>query len=116
MKCKKGKRIMKEKKKAREGEELDILCRYIFSTTTEPKPHSAPLITREETLKSNICVAHAHCKKLEKPVSYEEEMNKVLKLNNLPTIIIPKNSNSNKIYRSAEQVGKKKRSTRNKTM
>ncbi len=75
---------------------------YSTVTTFQPQQnqnpiYSAPLITREETLKINIRVAHARYKNLEKPGSYEEELNKVEKLNNVPTIKIPKKQNSNNI-------------------
>ncbi len=64
MKCKKRKEIVTEKKKnAREEEELDILCSYNFSNTQNQDPiNSSPLITGNETLKSNISLAHAHYK------------------------------------------------------
>ncbi len=43
-----------------------------------------PDITREETLKINICVAHAHYRNLENPGTYGEELNKILTANKLP--------------------------------
>lgn len=54
-----------------------------------------PEITKEELLKINICVAHAQGKNREKPGTYANELNKVLKANNLPNIIIPEDTDTN---------------------
>ncbi len=54
---------------------------YATVTTFQPQQNQNPtygaaLITREETLKINICVAREHYKNLEKPGSYEKELTK----------------------------------------
>ncbi len=43
-------------------------------------------------LKIHICVAHAQVKNQEKPGTYGKELNKILKVNNLPDIIKPDES------------------------
>ncbi len=43
-------------------------------------------------LKINICVAHANYKNQERPGTYASELNKVLRANNLPNIIIPEDT------------------------
>ena len=48
------------------------------TTNTQPITYSPPIITREDTFKINICVLHAHCMNIDKPGSYEEELNIVL--------------------------------------
>ena len=65
--------------------------------------YTAPQITREETLKINICVAHAHYKNLENPGTYGEELNKILTANNLPNIIIPECPNSSRVFTTQSQ-------------
>ena len=69
---------------------------------TQPQLSFQSLITREESLKINICVAHAHYKTLNNPGTYAEELNKTLTLNGLPNIKIPGdddpgNTNTNNI-------------------
>ena len=56
--------------------------------------YKLPEITREDLLRINICMAHAQYKNKENPGSYANELNKVLKANNLPSIIIPENHNT----------------------
>ncbi len=50
---------------------------------------NTPTITKEELLKINIRVAHAQFKNQEKPGTYKYELNRILKANNLPSIVIP---------------------------
>ncbi len=67
-----------------------------IKTTQNQKIPLQPSITKEELLKINIYVAHAHYKTQENPGKYSEELNKILEANQLPTIIILENSNPNK--------------------
>ena len=55
---------------------------------TKPQYYSTPHITREETLKVNICVAHALYGNLGRG-TYAHELNRILTAYNLPNIIIP---------------------------
>ncbi len=94
MKCPKRKMILKEKRK-------DEIERQNMKYVEAARGHGSvpaqaampryvhPEITKEETLKIHICVAHAHYRNLENPGSYGEELNKILTANNLPNIIIP---------------------------
>ncbi len=95
MKCTKRKAIIKEKRKA-EAERSKVTYLGAAKTLTQThhmtnsyQHHITPLITREEALKINICVSHAHYKNMESPGSYAEELNKILTLNNLPNIVVP---------------------------
>lgn len=60
--------------------------------------YKMPEITKEDLLKINICVAHAQCKNREKPGTYAYELNKVLKANNLPNIIIPEDTDTKTVF------------------
>ncbi len=60
-----------------------------------------PSVTRVDMLKINICIVHAHYRNMEKPGSYEEELNKIFTVNNLPNIIIPETPDSRKALRIA---------------
>ncbi len=60
-----------------------------------PQQYQVPEITKEEILKINICVAHAHYANLSNSGTYSHELNKVLTTNNLPNIIIPYSVNLN---------------------
>ena len=104
MKCTAKKELIKEKRKEenRKSKMTYSAITNMTSTQYQSQPLPPPTqpvhnITREETLKINICVAHAHYRNIEKPGSYAEELNKVLKANHLPTIIIPDSPNSQDI-------------------
>ncbi len=60
-----------------------------FPSQTLKPFHTYTEITREETLKINICVAHAHYRNLENPGTYGEKLYIVLTANGLPNIVIP---------------------------
>ncbi len=74
-----------------------------------------PEITKEETLKIHICVAHGHYKNLEKPGSYGEELNKILTANNHPNIIIPDCPKSEKILTKESQENAEQQTTTHKS-
>ncbi len=68
-----------------------------------PQPQPACNITREETLKINICVAHAHYQNIANPGCYAEQLNKILKANNRASIIIPDTPDSQQMYTNATE-------------
>ncbi len=94
MKCPKRKMIIKEKRKdeieRQNMKYVDVARGHgsLPSQAAMPR-YIFPEITKEETLKIHICVAHAHNRNLENPGSYVEELNKILAANNLPNIITP---------------------------
>ena len=103
MRCIKRKKIMKEKRRE-EAERNRLGYAGITTVNTTQPQHSQPqmpinlqpTITREDMLKINICIAHAHRQDLLKPGSYEKELEQTLLLNELPTIKIPKTSQTSK--------------------
>ncbi len=94
MRCPKRKDIIK-KKREEEQEKNRItytgVTRANLPTANQPV-YNTPVVTREEILKINICVAHARMRETDHPGSYETELNKILKLNNLPTIKVPQDT------------------------
>ena len=91
MRCPKRKEIIKEKRsQINEREKLSFatVSKIIPSATSMTMPQM-PSVTKEELLKIHTCVAHAQNKEQIKPGTYKYELNRVLKANNLPTIIIP---------------------------
>ncbi len=95
MRCPIKKQIIKNKREE-EREKNKMPYTGAVKTSIQSVPvtqlgvHSVPLITKEEMLQIQICIAHARMKELDRPGSYEAELNKTLKLNNFPTIKIPK--------------------------
>ncbi len=63
----------------------------ITQSSLSPKTlfYNLPMITKEELLNINICIAHAQNKKQQKPATYATEFNIILTANNLPNIVIP---------------------------
>ncbi len=110
MKCTTRKTLIKDKRKE-ENERNKMTYAQLTQTripqqqthTQPPQPQPAYNITREETLKINICVAHAHYQNIAKPGCYAEELNKILKANNLPTIVIPDTPDSQNMYTNATE-------------
>ncbi len=108
MKCTIRKDILKEKRR-REAERNQMT--YVGATrntnsntntypphqTTQIQHHTVPGINKEDTLKFNICFVHAHYRNIENSRSFEDELNKILTLNNLPKIKIPETPSSAKI-------------------
>ena len=95
MRCIKRKEIIKNKRE----EKLQRSKRtYTGAARTNLQPaaqpqlglQNAPIVTREEVLKLHISIAHAKMKDVDCPGSYETELHSILKLNDLPTIKIPK--------------------------
>lgn len=93
MRCNKRKEILKEKRKQM-NEKQNLTYASISQVTPKvTMPNMKfPSITKEEILKIHICIAHAQGKDQKKPGTYKTELDKVLKANNLPTIIIPDDS------------------------
>ena len=72
MKCPKRKMIMKVKRKQeaeRQNMTYSDMTRVQINISSQAKPpqYNAPQITREELLKINICISHAHHKNLIDP-------------------------------------------------
>lgn len=79
MKCSKRKMILKEKRKKeieRQKITFSDISRVQISIPPQVKTShfTVPQITKEETLKIHICVAHAHYKNLGKPGTYGENL------------------------------------------
>ncbi len=101
MKCSRRKEVIKEKKKEeteRGRMTYTGVTRSLIQQQSETNHYSPPSISREDILRINICVSHSHYRNIEYPGTYEEELNKILKLNNLPSIKIPDIPNSAEIY------------------
>ncbi len=100
MKCPMRKMIIKEKRKKEIEKQKMTYSGITQNQITNhnqimPQQYQVPQITKEEILKINICVAHAHYANLSNPGTYSQELNKVLTANNLPNIIIPYSVNLN---------------------
>ncbi len=94
--------ILKEKRKEyieRQKMTYSDISKIQTNTSSQIKTqyYTVPQITRGETLKINICVAHAHYRNLENPGTYGEELNRILTANNLPNITIPDCPNSSRV-------------------
>ena len=90
MKCPKRKEILKTKRTQIKERENMTYSNITGSNITPKMPTvNVPTITKEEILKIHICVAHAQTKNQEKPGCYNNVLNKILTMNNLPNIIIP---------------------------
>ncbi len=95
MKCQKRKDTIKEKRsQMNEKEKMSYanITQFIPSNARQTAPQT-PIVTKEEILKIHTCVAHAQNKEQMNPGTYKYELNRVLKANNLPTIIIPDDEN-----------------------
>ncbi len=110
MKCTVKKNIIKEKRKEENEKSKMAYAQLTQLNVTQQPSHTLPLppqpmynITREEALIINICVAHAHYKNIESPGCYAEELNKILKAKQLPTIIIPETPDSRHIYTNTSE-------------
>ncbi len=91
MRCPRRKAIMKEKRnQTTERQKMNYAnITQITPSATTMTNLQTPIVTKEEMLNIHICVAHAQNENQKKPSTYKYELNKVLKANNLPTIIIP---------------------------
>ncbi len=96
MRCPKRKEIIKMKRK-QERDRSSVTYANVAKTNTTSDTHRPATTTSEDMLRINTCILHAHYRNIENPGTYEAELNKVLKLNNLPTIRIPENPDSHKI-------------------
>jgi len=65
-----------------------------------PIMNSPPMTNKQDVLKITTCIIHAHFRNMEKPGSYETELNKILKLNDLPEIKIPDAPDSRNFFAS----------------
>ncbi len=91
MKCPKRKEILKHKRALIKERENMTYSNITGTNLPLPKmpTFNVPTITKDEILKIHICVAHAQTKNQEKPGCYNNVLNKILTMNNLPNIIIP---------------------------
>ena len=91
LKCPKRKEIVKNKRNQINDRQKMSYAAISQTTSSENKMPSfqTPIVTREELLKIHICVAHAQNQNQITPGTYSSVLNKTLKANNLPTIIIP---------------------------
>ena len=122
MKCKLRKEIIREKRKEEQERQKGTYAQAAatkivgqHATYSGPFQHTTPFITREEYLKINICIAHAHQKNIETPGTYAEELNKVLTANKLPSIIIPETTESTEIRDNAEGNERSKSKSRSRS-
>ncbi len=97
MRCPKRKEIIKKKREEEQGKNrlsYKEAAKINLQRGTQPTTGlwNVPAVTKEEMLKIHICVAHARMKDTDLPGSYETELNKILKLNNLPAIKVPKDT------------------------
>ncbi len=108
MRCPKRKIILKEKRREETERKNMNYVEIVRSQGNVPTQSSVPHyiypdITKEETLKIHICVAHARYNNLEKLGSSGDELNKILTANNLPNQIIPDCPKSDKIFTTETQ-------------
>ena len=107
MKCKKTKDIIKDKRNQVNARQNMTYSNVTQATIPTQMPkYNMPLITKEEILQIHACVAHAQNKNLQNPGTYAMELNRTLKANNLPTIIIPEDleTNDSQVY-TTQQTG-----------
>ncbi len=109
MKCPKRKVILKDKRKQEiEKQKMTYSgvaqSQSIIPNQPMPQQFQVPQITKEEILKINICVSHAHYANIANPGTYSDELNKVLTANNLPNIIIPNFNQSQQQSHTPSQV------------
>ena len=90
MQCIKRKEIIKNKR-ALSNEKQNMTYANIAQASTTPKVATPilPQVSKEEILLIHICVVHAQVKDQQKPGTYAKELNKILKENKLPSVIIP---------------------------
>lgn len=93
MKCVKRKDIIKLKR-SQSIDKQKMSYASISQSTTTPRMANPilPQISKEEILKIHICVIHAQVKDQQKPGTYAKELNKMLKENKLPSIIVPEDT------------------------
>ncbi len=91
MKCqKRNGNNKREKSQINEREKMNFatVSQIIPSATSMTIP-KVPIATRAELLQIHAYVAHAQNQEQRKPGTYRYELSRVLKANNLPSIIIP---------------------------
>ena len=91
----------KKRKDKKTGSYSDTVKRNL----TKEGPTQATGVIKDESATTILtCIIHAHVINMANPGTYNEELNKVLKMNNLPTVNFPKNPPSNKFLASAANV------------
>ena len=99
MRCPLRKEIIKAKREEENERNKQTYTGALMTNMQQPSHQqqfqpSVPMITKEELLKIHICITHAKMKEADHPGTYELELNRVLKANNLPSIIIPKDDDA----------------------
>lgn len=92
MRCPKRKEIINNKRKEEENRQNNTYSNIVKSATINiPQGTQQPPIRPETHSTIFSCMMHAHLVNMAKPGTYEIELNKMLKLNNLPPIRTPAN-------------------------
>lgn len=103
MACPIKKKIINEKretqKKNTENKEQATYATIVKNTVKEIQGETTTHIHLNETMHFKLlaCIMHSHVLNLQTPASYNIELNKMLKKNNLPQMIFPNNPDSAKV-------------------
>ena len=125
MKCPERKKAVNEKRKENEAN-TGKKQQQTYSQTVKTNIYQNTTMDAETPTKILTCIIHAHMANIGNPGSYNEELNKMLKANNLPTINAPTNPDSASIFKiplapqtskqnQKEQTSNKEDSTRKQT-
>lgn len=99
MKCPKRKEAITNKRKEDREQKEETYTNVTKRSINAPTPPTT--IPSDTHAKIFTCMMHAHFMNMANPGSYEEELNKILELNNLPTIKVPSNPPSASIITRA---------------
>ena len=107
MSCPQRKELITQKRKNNEQKEKgQVTYSQSVGANSTVMMHApaniTPKIEKDTATKLLACMMHSHLINIAKPGSYNTEMNKVLKLNNLPAIILPDNPPSSEIITKAK--------------
>ncbi|ORD93408.1 hypothetical protein ECANGB1_2305 [Enterospora canceri] len=100
-KCPKRKEIKEKKRNENKGKKNLTYSQATATTTTNPiNPliNTSDCFNKDTATKIMACMMHAHIQNIARPGTYNDEINKVFKLNNLPSIILPENPPSADIF------------------
>ena len=104
--CPKRKKIKEEKiahMKNKEASTYSSITAPNSNTNTNIPSTAFPNIEKDQATKMLACFLHAHLVNIASPGSYNDEINKVFKLNNLPQIVLPTNPPSQSILTKTKQ-------------
>ena len=102
MKCPKRKEIIKNKRD--EVKDNKSYSQAVKTNTNTAVTNTATPVDKEIHTKIFTCIMHAHVMNMAEPGTYAIELNKILKLNNLPCINAPQNPPSKKIFTTVTQI------------